>query len=458
LKVKVTTVGVGTHGVPLQQVLQRIANTTGGKFYNVTNPNMLPRIYQKEARQIARPLVFEDKNGMVPQKLFPHEMIQGIEESLPPITGFVLTNVKDSGLVEVALLNPKPAGAENRTLLASWTYGLGKAVAFTSDTGKRWANSWTEWDNYDKLFSQIVRWSMRPVGDTGKFTLSTDVEDGKVKVVVTALDKDDEFLNFLNLGGSVIGPDMKPVELEMKQTAPGRYVGEFPATAKGSSFIMLSPGPGHSPIRAGVSVPYSDEFRDRETNDPLLDALASMKPKGGKPGAVIEPKTSSTDVATIIKQMLDTNPFRHDLPKATSNQDIWPLLALSACVVFFADVFTRRVNVSFAWVPPLMVKARDKIMRRESAPAESKVMDRLRSRKAEVAESLDQRRAAARFEPTPDAPPPESLAEQTAMPTSPLPPKPKTAEGSLTPEQKDEESYTSRLLKAKKKVWDKREK
>lgn len=458
IKVKVTTVGVGTHGPANQQVLMRIANTTGGKFYNVTNPNMLPRIYQKEARQIARPLVFEDKAGMSPQKQFPHEMIQGIEDVLPPITGFVLTNIKNSPLVEVALMNPKPAGAENRTLLASWTYGLGKAVAFTSDAGKRWANGWTNWEHFDKLFSQIVRWSMRPVGDTGKFTIATDVQDGKVQVIVTALDKNDEFLNFLDMGGSVVGPDMKPIDLDIKQTAPGRYVGEFPAKDKGSYFVLLSPGPGQAPIRAGVNVPYSDEFRDRETNDPLLETLASMKPKRGKSGLVIEAKNDSASTKQHIERLLRFNPFRHDLPKATSNQDIWPMLAFAACLVFFADVFTRRVNVSFAWVPPLALKVRDKILRRESVPQENKVMDRLRSRKAEVVESLDQRRAAARFEPVPDAPPPESIGDQTATPKTVPPVRHKPTAGQITPDQKEEDSYTNRLLKAKKKVWEERNK
>jgi hypothetical protein len=86
-------------------------------------------------------------------------------------------------------------------------------------------------------------------------------------------------------------------------------------------------------------------------------------------------------------------------------------------------------------------------------------MDRLRSRKAEVAESLDQRRAAARFEPAPDAPPPETLGEQAGLPTAPpAPPKPKPATGPMAPDQKEEESYTNRLLKAKKKVWEERNK
>ena len=129
-------------------------------------------------------------------------MLQGVEGPLPPLKGFVMTTVKDSPLVEVAMRSPDPDDPENSTVLASWTYGLGRTVAFTSDTGYKWANAWESWAHYDKLFSQMVRWSMRPLGDTGKFTVATDHRDGRVKVTITALDNNDEFLNFLTISGA----------------------------------------------------------------------------------------------------------------------------------------------------------------------------------------------------------------------------------------------------------------
>src|SRR5205823_3092705 len=135
---------------------------------------------------------------------------------------------------------PYPLGDEVKPILASWTYGLGKTAAFTTDAGKRWATAWTAWENYDKLFSQIVRWSMRPTGETGKFTIATDVQDGKARVVITALDKNDEFLNFLNLNTTVVGPDMKPTSVDVKQTAPGRYIGQFDAGKMGTYMLMVS--------------------------------------------------------------------------------------------------------------------------------------------------------------------------------------------------------------------------
>jgi len=451
-RIKITTVGVGTHGAPESSRLNSIALATGGKYYQPSSPNALPRIYQKEARVVSQPLIFERESGFSPQETFPHEMLKGIEGTIPPITGYVLTNKKDNPLVETALVSPvgpTAATEANRTILAGWNYGLGKAVALTTDAGKRWASDWTKWDDYDKLFSQIVRWSMRPAGDQGKFTVNTDLADGKVRVTVTALDQNDEFKNFLNIGGSVVGPDMKPIDLKIRQTAPGRYVGEFDSPESGSYFLMLSPGGGMAPILSGVNVPYSPEYLDRESNEGLIRALASLVTKGSGPGEVIEDRRNRG-----MEALLQFNPYRHNLMKATSSQDIWHLLMLVAAGLFFADVFVRRVQISFAWLPPLLARARDFVLRREAAPAPVETIERLRSRKAAIAQQIEAHRAATRFEPTPDAPSPgvDTLGEIGAAADgagSATPPRKSTAPAS--PQQAEQEDeYTSRLLRAKK--------
>ena len=50
-----------------------------------------------------------------------------------------------------------------------------------TDAGRRWAGQWTSWENYDKFFSQMIRWAMRPVNEEGKFSIASDVKDGKVE-------------------------------------------------------------------------------------------------------------------------------------------------------------------------------------------------------------------------------------------------------------------------------------
>ncbi len=445
--VKITTVAIGTHGPAGSTPLQTIAQRTGGKYYVVTNAKTLPKIYQKEARRVARPLVFERESGFAPQITQQHEMVQGIDSPLPPITGFVLTTPKANPLVEVSVVSPLPTGTDMNPILASWTYGLGKAVAFTTDTGPRWDASWTSWPNYDRLMSQIVRWSMRPTDETGKFSITTDVADGKVKVVVTALDQDDEFLNFLNLDSMVVGPDLKPIDLDVRQIAPGRYVGEFDAAGSGSYLMMISPGAGQAPIRTGVSIPYSAEFRDRSTNLAMLETMAKATPAGGRPGQVLDPPLD-LPLEERVEKLLETNTFRHDLAKATSSQAVWPLLLFVCACLFVGDVFVRRVTVSFEWLTPYLRRLVDRLMGRDGRPDVTATMDRLRSQKAAVTGQLEQKRASLRFEPVPEAKGDvASLADEAAS-TAPLRERPTSTMAA----ERDAEGYTERLLKAKKKA------
>ncbi len=444
LKVTISTVAVAAHGPAESQNLSNIATQTGGKFYAVNNANSLPRIYQREARRVSRSLVYEPGSDLHLEVQSAHEILSGID-ALPPISGFVLTSRKDNPLVETLLVSPKPAGKQNDTILAAWPYGLGKAVAFTTDDGTRWTKSWPGEPAYDKLFGQMVRWAMRPAGGTEKFTTAAEVVDRQIRVVVNALDKNDEFLNFLGMTAMVVGPDLKALPMKMTQTAPGRYVGTLPAQSSGSYFIVVGPGAGMAPIRTGVTVPYSDEFRDLATNDALLGQLAALRPKGGAPGQVIE----AAGAGPPLEQLLAVNTFRHDLLKASSRQDIWHYLVLAACCLLFGDVFIRRVQLNLAWVGPLANRTADWLLGRRPAAAAPPTMERLRSRKAEVSGQFDQLRAAARFEAPPERTVGlDALEESAAPPSAAAPSQPPPAA-----QKPEEESYTERLLRAKKKVW-----
>lgn len=448
--IQITTVAVGAHGPAEHQTLRNIANATGGRYYRVNDPRALPKIYQAETRRVARPLIHENESGIGVIKYGPnHEILQGIEGAIPPITGLVMTTVKQNPLVEVALLSQEPADEKNATLLAAWTYGLGRTAVLTTDSGARWAKSWSQWANYDKLFTQLVRWSMRPVNETGKFSVATDAKDGKVRVVITALDKNDDFLNFLNLTGAAIDPDLKSFDIKAQQVAPGRYVAEFDAPKEGNYFVTVSPGAGQAPLLTGISVPYSSEFRERETNMALVNALAELKPKGGEAGQVIEGELEKGSVDSLLK--VDT--FRKGLPLAISSQDVWPLFLVIMGCMFFADVFVRRVSIGFAWVGQAWNWLVARFRKTESEQPEQR-LERLRTRKAAIAEQIDDRRAATRFEPVLDKLPDQADASQIleqasggTPPTPQAPPRPSAT--TLTPTQPDAESYTSRLLKAK---------
>ncbi|MCC6508126.1 MAG: VWA domain-containing protein, partial [Pirellulaceae bacterium] len=439
-QIKISTVAVGSHGPAMSARLQKIATVTGGNYYVASNANALPRIFMREAMRVSRPLVYEPDGGVQPQITYPHEIVQGLSRDLPNLTGYVLTTVKSSPLVQVSIQANKPSEPENQTILASWQYGAGKSAVFTSDVGKRWASSWAEWSGYDQFFTQLVRVVMRPSKNEAKFSIAANYSDGKIEVVVNALNQQDEFLNFLDMSAVTVGPDLKPLPIVMRQAAPGRYVGSFQTDTAGSYLLNVNPGPGMAPLTTGVSVPFSDEYRIRQTNMNVLNQIAALEPTGGRAGTVTSPLDPKS-----MPEVLGLNTYRPGLPQARSLQDIWPWCVVLGAICLFSDIFIRRVSLDYSYpIKRLIALTKPKLKAEDVARQAS--LQRLRGRKSAVNEELDQQRAATRFES--EGPVDlDTLQDAQASSTGAAAPVHKAQ--SMTEEPK-EAGYTSRLLAAKK--------
>ena len=449
-KIKISTVVIGNHN--MNNPMQRIAKQTGGRYYPKVNPKALPKIFQREARRVAKPVIKESVNGMSiisDTRASSHEILQGVDTSnLPPVFGYVMTTVKQNPLVEQLWISSDPAdNNENTTLLATWRYGLGRTTVFTTDAGYKWTSEWVGSELYDKLFTQMIRHSMRPITESANFTVGTEVKDGKAKIVVNALDQNEEFLNFLNMSARGISPDLKGFDLDFSQIGPGRYSAEVDVNRSGNYLFSVFPGEGYERLTTGVNVPYSSEFTDRETNLAYLDSLVQFDVRGGKRGQVIEGGLTETGA----EELLEVNPFRPTLSNTLGIHDIWPFLVVLCGTVFFADVFVRRVAVDFSWVGDI---ARRLLSAREEAQVESK-MSRLQSRKAEIEQQIQMRRANTRFAPEVD----EKVSgaqkleqvigdeiDESADKRRP------TKRAKSLEAEKEERSYTSRLLDAKRKA------
>jgi uncharacterized membrane protein len=449
-KIKITTVAVGAHGPAGHNELKRIAQKTGGNYHKVSNASTLPSIFMREARRVARPLVFEPEGGVTPIVNQPHEILSGINSQLPRLRGFVLTERKDSPLVEVPLISPKPDAKETATLLATWTYGLGRTATFTSDAGKRWASDWVNSPYYDQFFSQLVRWTMRPSNDDSKYNIATNVKEGRVQIVVTALDADDRFVNYLAMNAIAVGPDLKPANIEMRQQAPGRYVGELTPEQAGSYMLSIVPGGGKAPITTGITIPFSDEYRVRQVNMPLLESLSKRTPIGGQAGTMSQSLESES-----LRELLKMDTYRPGLPAAKSLMDVWPIAILIGASLFFADVFVRRVAVDLG-LPLRLVAEKLRLRRVKSASLESERksrLDRLRNSKSNASNDLDKQRASTQFSPDPEFSASSTSASEAFNASVS---KANRSEG-LTADKpsmgvEEEQSYTSRLLDAKRKA------
>jgi hypothetical protein len=291
---------------------------------------------------------------------------------------------------------------------------------------------------------------------SGNITLSTQRQEGKIKVVADVLDKDNQFVNFAQIKGIVLDPDMQKRPIELTQIAPGRYEGWIDdAENRGTYWITMDarvPGADPSRITSGVSVPYPQEYRELESNSGLLEQIVSLARKS--------PDDRSSTVISEEAAMRfepEHNPFRHDLTPPTASEDIWHLLLFGAVILFLFDVATRRIALDPTRLRPAVALAWGYVRGRKVELASTDYMSKLRSRKAEVSQQLDAARAARRFEPTPDTAAVPASAGTSVLdePAGPAAPRRQPVQQQVTPDKPQEhETYTSRLLKAKQKVWD----
>lgn len=427
--ITVTTVAVGQDADV--RLLNQIAAIGRGKFYQVTSPKAIPRIFMQEARRVARPLIFEKEGGIQPSLASEHEILKGLPSGFLPLSGYVMSTPKDSPLVDVPLMLPEPVGQSN-ALLATWQYGIGRSVCWTSDAGQRWTTNWTGWDGYEKLFLQMVRWTMRNTDNDSNYIVATEIQGSKVKVTLNALDDEGNFMNFASPQLHGVGPQSGTIDGTFKQVAPGRYVAEFEAAKSGPHFLAVAPTPGQTPVRIGINVQNTQEFRDQTDHLPMLQRMAALSPPGGKPGEIFNIDMTPEQLATI-----EATPFRHDLPKASSQRPIWYLILVGTACLFLIDIANRRVLWGFAWTRTLWNRMTHRPIEEAAQP---KSLERLKAQKQSLNQQWDEEFASDTTRITPT----ESTAEIVAADTSV-----DTPRDNPSLETSEEPGYLNRLLHAK---------
>lgn len=332
-KITCSTIGIGFGSHVMEATLKNIAKKTGGKYYPCRNPKKLPKIFVKESKVVRRSLISEERFS--PQvQYFGSEMLAGISagEALPPLGGLVLTSPKDEA--QIALVRLGKDGVAD-PVLAHWQAGLGRTVAFTSGFWPRWGGAWVSWPKYSKLWSQIVRWSMRQEAPAN-LDVFTRITGNEGTVVVDAVDKDSSALNMLSLPGVIIKPDQETEQLVFTQTGPGHYEAKFKVDQTGqyiANVAVSENGVAQGSIQTGVSVPFSPEFRELTTNVTLLEKVKDIT--GGR---------WHDDISQAASHPI----FDHDMPPTRAKEPIWEwMLAWVLLPLFLLDVAVRRLA---SWV------------------------------------------------------------------------------------------------------------
>lgn len=311
-----SVIAIGEGYAPFIETLPELG---GGRFHFAFNVETIPEIFTEETVIATRAYVIEGE--FVPTLTSSSPILAGIE-GVPPLFGYVGTSIKPTATQVLATPQGDP-------LLASWQYGLGRAVAWTSDATARWGASWVRWDEYARFWGQAVRWSI-----TESATQNVEVrvvqEGEAARIIVEAQTDEGGYLNGLQMDASVVQPDLNAQSLNLEQVAPGRYEGTFEPDDEGAYFVRVAGADASGGIgvaqTAGWVLAYSPEYRSFEGDPDLLAFLAQQT--GG--GLIEGP-------AQAFAATLRGDPAR--LP-------IWPWLLLAATILLPFDIALRRLVIT----------------------------------------------------------------------------------------------------------------
>jgi uncharacterized membrane protein len=319
-RITVSTVLISGHSP--DDTMRWMADSGKGRYYNVQSPNELPQIFLKETAVILKSAIYEEP--FKPQLRSSTEVIRGIgADEYPSLLGYVATTPKPRA--ETPLWTDK-----GDPLLAHWQYGLGRAVAFTSDAKSRWAKIWLNWEKYRQFWSQIAQWSLRRL-ENADFTTEVAVDKGQGLINVEALDEQGNYRNFLTLQTVVVSPKGEKQTVRLEQTGPGHYEAKFPTKEVGAYLLNLmdmKEGQVRGSQVVGASVNYSPEFTSSEPNYNLLRRITETA--GGK---------------TLELNTPALNTFEHDRRRTFQPRDLWEWLLEFAILLFIVDVGVRRIQI-----------------------------------------------------------------------------------------------------------------
>ena len=399
--VTLTTIAIGADSD--LQTMSRLAQWGGGRYYLATDIDAIPRIFTREAMLAYRSFLIEERFQPIPGD--PSPILEGIDAaSLPPLDGYVLTEARPRA--QVALW-----GRENEPLLASWRYGLGKSIAWTSDCKERWSGPWIGTEAYTQTWSQMVRWVLGDGGDSA-VDASSEIVGGEMVITVDAFDEEGGFRNFLDATARVIAPDMSVREVELRQIAPGRYQGRTPVREDGSHLagVVLMDGD----LQVGQTIveavqPYSPEYRPRGGGEGLMRELA---------------RAGAGRIPTGPAEVFEPPETMRRIPQPLSS----PLLALAG-LLLLADIAARRFD-PFSRGAPKQAPEPPRQVFESSRP-----------------QAVQGWRAPKRRRPPPKATASAKPAESSFKEIAPEPPP-----AAAPAEPSRQEQYTSRLLSARRKA------
>ncbi len=397
--------------------LKDIAELGGGRYHFTNQAANLPVIFAQETQLAMRSYIVEEP--FYPRQTSPSPILTGIE-TVPQLVGYIAATPKPAARVILSTHQDDP-------LLATWQYGLGRAVAWTSDATGRWAQQWVGWDGFSRFWAQAIRWAIVERSDA-PVEMTVTLEGEQAHITVDAVSDDGAFVNGLDASVSLVGPEGEPLLVELAQTAPGRYEGTFTPQEEGAYLMRLTASPPEGgdaiALTTGWVMAYSPEYAALKGDPAYLRRLVELGD-----GMILEEPAGA---------------FAHTLRGKGAARDLWPYLLALATLLLPFDVGVRRLALSrrdwakaLAWLLERLPRRRHRMAPSPAGGGRGEGLPSPVGRLFEAKSRAEERRPAA------DAAPPVEQPPAPAPPPRPVEPPPPT------PPAADESTLVGRLLERK---------
>ncbi len=319
LGIKVSTITIGDEAD--EQSMRLIATDSGGVYYRVVNPAVLPRIFLKAVRVLRRPMIRE---GLIQPAVVERASPMLIESgSVPNLSGLVLTEFKsDDPRVMVPIVSQ-----QGEPILAGHQVELGRVAVFTSDVSN-WGGDWVGSDSFDRFWRHLATWTAR-AADPGVGELSIDQSQGGLAIAYTAIDDQGVPIDGLDIQTKVFTDGSAPQQLEMIQVGPGQYEAQLDSVQAGDHVVVATPKRDGQPIRPTIGAVHIDdqsEFDALQSDRGVLEDLAQRS--GGRVLAI----NQSADLFS-----------RDGLAQVSSYESMWWGMLVLGLILFLLDLGARRV-------------------------------------------------------------------------------------------------------------------
>ncbi|MBD8028125.1 VWA domain-containing protein [Ureibacillus sp. Re31] len=288
-------------------LLESLSELGSGRYYSVIDETTIPSILSRETAMISKTYI--EDNPFYPVIYNAEGWNDLFKNGVPQMNAYIGTTAKQTAMVIAESEKEDP-------VLAEWQYGLGKTIAFTSDSTGAWTGDWARWEEWTNFWQTAVSRLFPTYND-----IAYDIRrDSEGSFVITDPTNQAAFLDV-----AVVDESGEELEVQSEPISASK-VRTVVDAEPGLVFFRITSGDG-SIYQAGLTIPYSAEYELHPPNETLLTQISEKT--GGK----------------FLEEPAEA--FREFTQKGAEKQNITTWLVLLSMLLFFIDITIRRFGWGF---------------------------------------------------------------------------------------------------------------